>query len=90
MCVKVDENVYTTSVARRIMAVRGVQGVGEVTGDFDIVARVSAENAEELNRIIEEVRAVRGVKSTLTNIVLKQLSAVLRLGAGGPQGPGTV
>ncbi|MFP3250883.1 MAG: homocitrate synthase [Thermoproteus sp.] len=73
--VKVDENVYTTSVARRIMAVRGVQGVGEVTGDFDIVARVSAENAEELNRIIEEVRAVRGVKSTLTNIVLKQLSA---------------
>lgn len=71
--VKVDENVYTTSVARRISAIKGVLGVGEITGEYDIVVRAYAENAEELNRIIEDVRAVKGVKSTLTNIVLKQL-----------------
>jgi 2-isopropylmalate synthase len=69
--VKVDENVYTTSVARRIAALRGVKDVSEVTGDYDIVARAVAENAEELNRIIEDVRAVRGVSATLTSIVLK-------------------
>lgn len=69
--IRVGENVYTTSVARRIAAVRGVEEVSEVTGDFDVVARVAAENSEELNRVIEEIRAVRGVSSTLTNIVLK-------------------
>lgn len=74
--IKVDENVYTTSVARRVSTISGVVNVGEVTGDFDIVARVVASNAEELNRIIEDIRSVRGVKSTLTNIVLKQLGSL--------------
>ncbi|MBP1448872.1 MAG: homocitrate synthase, partial [Thermoproteus sp.] len=50
--IKVGENVYTTSVARRIAAIRGVEEVSEVTGDFDVVARVAAENSEELNRVI--------------------------------------
>jgi len=70
---KVANNVYTTSVARRVAALRNVASVSEVTGDYDIVARVVAENTEELNQVIENIREIRGVVSTLTNIVLKQL-----------------
>ena len=70
---KVANNVYTTSVARRVAALRNVASVSEVTGDYDIVARVVAENTEELNQVIENIREIRGVVSTLTSIVLKQL-----------------
>jgi 2-isopropylmalate synthase len=70
---KVANNVYTTSVARRVAALRNVASVSEVTGDYDIVARVIAENTEELNQVIENIREIRGVVSTLTSIVLKQL-----------------
>jgi 2-isopropylmalate synthase len=70
---KVGNNVYTTSVARRVAALRNVASVSEVTGDYDIVARVVAENTEELNQVIENIREIKGVVSTLTSIVLKQL-----------------
>ena len=70
---KVANNVYTTSVARRVAALRNVASVSEVTGDYDIVAKVVAENTEELNQVIENIREIRGVVSTLTSIVLKQL-----------------
>jgi Transcriptional regulators len=70
---KVANNVYTTSVARRVAALRNVASVSEVTGDYDIVARVVAENTEELNQVIENIREIRGVVSTLTTIVLKEL-----------------
>jgi 2-isopropylmalate synthase len=70
---KVANNVYTTSVARRVAALRNVASVSEVTGDYDIVARVVAENTEELNQVIENIREIRGVVSTLTSIVLKEL-----------------
>jgi 2-isopropylmalate synthase len=70
---KVANNVYTTSVARRVAALRNVASVSEVTGDYDIVAKVVAENTEELNQVIENIREIRGVVSTLTSIVLKEL-----------------
>ncbi|MCC6031698.1 MAG: homocitrate synthase [Pyrobaculum sp.] len=70
---KVANNVYTTSVARRVAALRNVASVSEVTGDYDIVARVVAENTEELNQVIENIREIKGVVSTLTSIVLKEL-----------------
>nr|WP_245218486.1 homocitrate synthase [Pyrobaculum islandicum] len=70
---KVANNVYTTSVARRVAAIKNVASVAEVTGDYDIVVKVVAENVEELNQIIENIREIKGVVSTLTNIVLKEL-----------------
>ncbi len=73
--IRVADNVYTTSVARRVGAIRGVVEVSEITGEYDIVARASVDTAEELNRVIEEIRGVKGVVSTLTNIVLKELPA---------------
>lgn len=71
--IKVSDNVYTTSVARRIATVKNVVEVSEITGDYDIVIKLVADNVEELNNAIETIREIRGVRSTLTNIVLKEL-----------------
>ncbi|NAZ34958.1 MAG: homocitrate synthase [Pyrobaculum sp.] len=70
---KVANNVYTTSVARRLAALRNVVSVSEITGEYDIVVKVVAENTEELNQAIEGIREVKGVASTLTSLVLKEL-----------------
>lgn len=70
---KVANNVYTTSVARRVAALRNVVSVAEVTGEYDVVVKVVAENTEELNAVIENIREIRGVVSTLTSLVLKEL-----------------
>jgi len=60
-------------VARRVAAIRNVVAVSEVTGEYDIVAKVVAENTEELNATIESIREVKGVVSTLTSLVLKEI-----------------
>ena len=70
---KVANNVYTTSVARRVAALKNVVSVSEITGDYDVVVKVVAENAEELNRVIENIREIKGVAATLTSLVLKEL-----------------
>ena len=69
--IRVDRNVYTTSVARRVAALEGVEYVGEVTGEYDIVAKVSVSSVEKLNELIESIRSIRGVEATHTMLVLK-------------------
>jgi len=70
--VKTNSNVYTTSIARRLSVIPGVAEVMEVTGDNDIVLRVRALNAEQLNQVIEQIRSIPGVHSTYTMLVLKR------------------
>jgi len=71
--VRCDSNIYTTSVARRLSLIPGVDEVIEVTGENDILLRVRARNPIELNQIIEAIRSVRGVRSTYTMLVLRKL-----------------
>ncbi|BDB97848.1 homocitrate synthase [Saccharolobus caldissimus] len=71
--VKCDSNVYTTSVTRRLSVISGVKEVMEISGDYDIIVKVEAKDSNELNQIIESIRAVKGVKSTLTSLVLKKM-----------------
>ncbi|ABP51605.1 MAG: homocitrate synthase [Pyrobaculum arsenaticum] len=73
---KVANNVYTTSVARRVAALKNVVSVSEITGEYDIVVKLVAENTEELNQAIESIRQIKGVASTFTSIVLKELPTI--------------
>jgi len=72
--VKCESNTYTTSVARRLSVLPGVKEVLEVTGEKDIVLKVEVSTPIELNRVIEGIRSLRGVKETYTMLVLKKLS----------------
>jgi len=71
--VKCESNIYTTSITRRLMNIQGVKEVMEISGDYDIIVRVEAKDTNELNQIIEAIRAVKGVESTLTSLVLKKI-----------------
>lgn len=71
--VKCDSNVYTTAVTRRLSVIQGVKEVMEISGDYDILVKVEAKDTNELNQIIESIRSVKGVRSTLTSLVLKKL-----------------
>ncbi|BBD71659.1 2-isopropylmalate synthase [Sulfodiicoccus acidiphilus] len=71
--VKCEPNVYTTSVTRRLHLVDGVKEVMEVSGEYDIIVKITAKDTTSLNQIIEQVRGVKGIKNTTTALVLKKM-----------------
>ena len=72
MTVKCRSNVYTTSIARRIRAVRGITEVCEISGDFDVEVRILADSTQQLNECLEKIRSIEGVEATETRLVLKR------------------
>lgn len=59
-----------SKVSSQIMKIEGVKEAYEVTGDIDIIAKVSAQNIDELSRIIFRIREISGVQGTDTRIIL--------------------
>ncbi|MBS7654594.1 MAG: Lrp/AsnC ligand binding domain-containing protein [Candidatus Bathyarchaeia archaeon] len=59
-----------SKVSSQIMNIEGVKEAYEVTGDIDIIAKVSAQNIDELSRIIFKIREISGVQGTDTRIIL--------------------
>lgn len=59
-----------SKVSSQIMRMEGVKEAYEVTGDIDIIAKVSAQNIDELSRIIFKIREIEGVQGTDTRIIL--------------------
>ncbi len=72
MAVKCQSNVYTSSVARRIRAVRGTSEVCEITGDFDVEVRILVDSTRQLNECLEKIRSIEGVEATETRLILKR------------------
>jgi len=70
--IQVESHVYTSAVVRRLKSLPNIYNVYEITGDYDISIFVKAENTAELNNVIEELRAIQGIKQTDTRIVLKK------------------
>lgn len=70
--VKTAPNISTTQIARHVKAL-GLPLVLEVAGDYDIICFISAESLEKMNELIEKIRAVKGIVSTQTFPVLKNV-----------------
>lgn len=70
--VKCESNVYTSSVARKIGAIKGVLRVYEVSGDYDIEVELIAGSMAELNECLESIREVKGIVGTNTKFILKR------------------
>lgn len=62
---------YTTRISRRLTGFEQVKEVYEITGSYDVVARVVAHSIGDLNDFIEELRVSEGVEQTATHIILK-------------------
>jgi DNA-binding Lrp family transcriptional regulator len=71
--VSVEPSIPTGEVAEEIARIPNVKSIHEVTGVYDIVVTISAVSVAETNRCIDEIRRVRGVKSTNTMIVLREI-----------------
>lgn len=71
--VSVEPNVPTGEVAEEIARIPGVRSIHEVTGVYDIIVTISAGSVAETNRCIDEIRRIRGIKSTNTMIVLREI-----------------
>ena len=46
--------------------------VYEVTGEYDLILKVEEESTEEINKTLDEIRAVKGVETTETYMVLTE------------------
>lgn len=62
---------YMDDVVHALSQVPNMEELYEVTGEFDIVSLVSAADIEEFRDILKnKIMKIRGVKSTVSSIVL--------------------
>jgi DNA-binding Lrp family transcriptional regulator len=60
-----------SSVARHVGAIPGVDSAEDVTGPYDVIARVQAVDVEQLGRaVIARIQDVPGITRTLTCTVV--------------------
>ncbi|MDJ0270124.1 MAG: Lrp/AsnC family transcriptional regulator [Aigarchaeota archaeon] len=69
----VDPSVPTPKVADALTKIAGVETVYEITGEYDAVALISVPSMQELNKCIEAIRNIEGIRDTNTIMILRQL-----------------
>jgi DNA-binding Lrp family transcriptional regulator len=58
-------------VLQALSKVEDIEEVYDVAGEVDIVSIVSASSLEEFSQIRKKIMRIKGIKSTLTSVVLK-------------------
>jgi DNA-binding Lrp family transcriptional regulator len=62
----------SAAVARAISKIAGVSSAEDVTGPYDVIARVGAKNMDQLGRdVIGPLQGIPGITRTLTCPVVK-------------------
>jgi DNA-binding Lrp family transcriptional regulator len=69
--VATSRSVSTSKVAEAIKAHLGIDKTYEISGNFDIVCLVESNSIENVNSMVEKIRAIEGVTDTSTSMVLK-------------------
>ena len=66
-----DEKIRTATIVERLRGVAGVKMIYELTGNLDVMVMAQSDSLQEINSIVEAVRACGGVKETTTYLVLE-------------------
>jgi len=61
----------TSKIAEAVRDVLGVEKVYELSGEYDLLAEISGEDIESINKCIDEIRHIGGISKTNTLIVLR-------------------
>ncbi len=69
--VKTLPGVKVPEVSQKLVSIDGVEWVYEVTGEYDILVALAARSVSDINKYIDSIRAIEGVASTNTMIVLR-------------------
>lgn len=72
--ISVSPSTDTSKVSEKLKSLKGVDVVYEITGQYDIVAIVSAPTITEINKCIDDVRRIDGVDDTNTVIILRTIT----------------
>lgn len=59
-----------TEVANEVRKINGVKEANPVYGEYDVVIEIYAENLDELNKIISQIRKNSAILRTVTLIVM--------------------
>jgi DNA-binding Lrp family transcriptional regulator len=63
----------TKSVLEEIQGMQGIEAVHEVMGPYDIVVEISADNLQEIPRILgDRIRPIEGVQSTTSLVTFPE------------------
>lgn len=72
--ISVSPSTDTSKVSEKLKSLKGVDVVYEITGQYDIVAIVSAPTITEINKCIDDVRRIEGIDDTNTVIILRTIN----------------
>lgn len=68
----IQTEVKAIEVARLVRKIQRVQSADDVSGPYDVIARVTAASMDEVGKlVVEQVQAVEGITRTLTCPVVK-------------------
>ncbi|MEM3609934.1 MAG: Lrp/AsnC family transcriptional regulator [Candidatus Anstonellales archaeon] len=70
--INVFRGISTSQICKRLLNEISCDSVSEVSGDYDIICHVFANNIDALNKKIDMIRNFKGVERTRTFIVLKE------------------
>ncbi|MFP3198122.1 MAG: Lrp/AsnC ligand binding domain-containing protein [Sulfolobaceae archaeon] len=59
-----------TDVANEVKKIHGVKEANPVYGEYDVVIEINAENLDELNKVIAQIRKNSAILRTVTLIVM--------------------
>ena len=69
------EKISQPKVARKIKALVEVDEVSIVTGETDLIIKVSVSDVEALNSfVVKKLRDIEGVEKTVTSVVLSEIT----------------
>jgi len=69
---KTNPKINLQELCSKILKIKEVERVFEITGDLDLIAIVRSTNPQNLNRIVDSLRSIPGVTSTISYLVLKE------------------
>ncbi|GIU71334.1 MAG: transcriptional regulator [Candidatus Nitrosocaldaceae archaeon] len=72
--ISVSPSTDTSKVSEKLKSLKGIDVVYEITGQYDIVAIMSAPTITEINKCIDNVRRIEGVDDTNTVIILRTVT----------------
>lgn len=69
--VKTSPQIPTPEISKKLVKINGVETVFETTGEYDIIAFVRGATISSINKTIDEIRAINGIISTNSTIILR-------------------
>ena len=73
------ESTGLDAIERALSKLDNLEALFEVTGEFDIVALVSAADSAEFREVMrDKIRSIKGIKATAISVVLKDVRAPIQ------------